>query len=111
DRWFLMSVFSHVDGDGLSRDVPSQTEMTLIYQSAAWILAGILLAVVIFLLVAVLVNRRKNCVQMSCYGAPKKTVILQKHENKSSLVYMEPSREGQFQSVKSGERSNGQVQR
>ncbi|XP_042599024.1 cysteine-rich motor neuron 1 protein-like [Cyprinus carpio] len=105
------SLHSVTHGDGLSRDVPSQTEMTLIYQSAAWILAGILLAVVIFLLVAVLVNRRKNCVQMSCYGAPKKTVILQKHENKSSLVYMEPSREGQFQSVKSGERSNGQVQR
>ncbi|KAL0169438.1 hypothetical protein M9458_034034, partial [Cirrhinus mrigala] len=59
-------------GEGLSRNVPSQTEMTLIYQSAAWILAGILLAVVIFLMVAVLVNRRKNWVQMSCYSAPKK---------------------------------------
>ncbi|KAK2879228.1 hypothetical protein Q8A67_020019 [Cirrhinus molitorella] len=110
------------DGKGLSPDVPSQTEMTLIYQSAAWILAGILLAVVIFLMVAVLVNRRKNWVQMSCYDAPKKTVILQKHVNKGSLVYMEPSRESQFQSVKSdagGERtsiprarlSNGHVQR
>ncbi len=66
------SIFSRLDGEGLSPDVPSQTEMTLIYQSAAWILAGILLAVVIFLLVAVLVNRRKNWVQMSCYGAPKK---------------------------------------
>ncbi|XP_043088267.1 cysteine-rich motor neuron 1 protein-like isoform X2 [Puntigrus tetrazona] len=96
------------DGDGLLWDVPSQTEMTLIYQSAAWILAGILLAVVIFLLVAVLVNRRKNWVQMSCYGAPKKTVILQKHVNKSSLVYMEPSRENQFQSVKSESVSNGE---
>ncbi|XP_016111458.1 cysteine-rich motor neuron 1 protein-like [Sinocyclocheilus grahami] len=94
-------VLAVTDGEGLSRDVPSQTEMTLIYQSAAWILAGILLAVVIFLLVAILVNRRKNWVQMSCYGAPKKTVILQKHVNKSSLVYMEPSRENQFQSLKS----------
>uniref|UniRef100_A0A9J8BIA6 Cysteine-rich motor neuron 1 protein n=1 Tax=Cyprinus carpio carpio TaxID=630221 RepID=A0A9J8BIA6_CYPCA len=115
-------VLAVTDGEGRSRDVPSQTEMTLIYQSAAWILAGILLAVVIFLLVAVLVNRRKNWVQMSCYGAPKKTVILQKHVNKSSLVYMEPSRENQFQSVKSdasGEQvsipraklSSGRVQR
>ncbi len=69
---FWCQTFSHLDGEGLSRDVPSQTEMTLIYQSAAWILAGILLAVVIFLLVAVLMNRRKNWVQMSCYGAPKK---------------------------------------
>ncbi|XP_073683597.1 cysteine-rich motor neuron 1 protein-like [Garra rufa] len=94
-------LLSVTDGKGPSRDVPSQTEMTLIYQSAAWILAGILLAVVIFLMVAVLVNRRKNWVQMSCYGAPKKTVILQKHVNKGSLVYMEPSRESQFQSVKS----------
>ncbi|XP_016329661.1 cysteine-rich motor neuron 1 protein-like isoform X2 [Sinocyclocheilus anshuiensis] len=94
-------VLAVTDGEGLSRDVPSQTQMTLIYQSAAWILAGILLAVVIFLLVAILVNRRKNWVQMSCYGAPKKTVILQKHVNKSSLVYMEPSRENQFQSLKS----------
>ncbi|XP_016144905.1 cysteine-rich motor neuron 1 protein-like [Sinocyclocheilus grahami] len=106
-------------GEGLSRDVPSQMQMTLIYQSAAWILAGILLAVFIFLLVAILVNCRKNWVQMSCYGTPKKTVILQKHVNKSSLVYMEPSRESQFQSVKSGERvcvprtklTHGHVQR
>ncbi|XP_026142500.1 cysteine-rich motor neuron 1 protein-like [Carassius auratus] len=95
-------------GDVFSRDDPSQTEMTLIYQSAAWILAGILLAVVIFLLVAILVTCRKSWVQMSCYGAPKKTVILQKHQNKSSVVYMEPSRESLFQSISL---SNGHVQR
>uniref|UniRef100_A0A3Q4G7T6 Cysteine-rich motor neuron 1 protein-like n=1 Tax=Neolamprologus brichardi TaxID=32507 RepID=A0A3Q4G7T6_NEOBR len=51
---------------------PSQTEMALIYQSAAWILAGLLLAIVIFLIVALLINKKKKWVQMSCYSAPKK---------------------------------------
>ncbi|XP_067310953.1 cysteine-rich motor neuron 1 protein-like isoform X2 [Pseudorasbora parva] len=87
------------DDKRLSNYVPGQMEMTLIYQSAAWILAGILLAVVIFLIVAVLVNKRKNWVQMSCYSAPKKTVILKKHVNKNSVVYMEPSKENRFQSA------------
>lgn len=51
---------------------PSQTEMALIYQSAAWILAGLLLAIIVFLIVAILVNKKKKWVQMSCYSAPKK---------------------------------------
>ncbi|XP_067223297.1 cysteine-rich motor neuron 1 protein-like [Chanodichthys erythropterus] len=94
-------LFTVTDGKGLSKVVPNQMEMTLIYQSAAWILAGILLAVVIFLIVAVLVNKRKNWVQMSCYSAPKKTVILKKHVNTNSVVYMEPSKENKFQSAMS----------
>lgn len=51
---------------------PSQTEMALIYQSAAWILAGLLLAIIVFLIVAILINKKKKWVQMSCYSAPKK---------------------------------------
>uniref|UniRef100_A0A3B1ICL3 Cysteine rich transmembrane BMP regulator 1 n=1 Tax=Astyanax mexicanus TaxID=7994 RepID=A0A3B1ICL3_ASTMX len=85
---------------GLSKDGPSQAEMSLIYQSAAWILAGLLLAIVIFLIVAILINKKKKWVQMSCYSAPKKAVILKKHVNKNSVVYMEPSKENKFQSVK-----------
>lgn len=46
--------------------------MALIYQSAAWILAGLLLAIVLFLIVAILINKKKKWVQMSCYSAPKK---------------------------------------
>lgn len=46
--------------------------MALIYQSAAWILAGLLFAIVIFLVVALLINKKKKWVQMSCYSAPKK---------------------------------------
>lgn len=60
------------DGNSLGENIPSQTEMALIYQSAAWILAGLLLAIVIFLIVAVLINKKKKWVQMSCYSAPKK---------------------------------------
>ncbi|XP_077096589.1 cysteine-rich motor neuron 1 protein isoform X1 [Siphateles boraxobius] len=97
------TLFTVTDGKGLSREFPSQTEMTLIYQSAAWILAGILVAVVIVLIVAVLVNKRNRWVQMSCYSAPKKTVILKKHVNKNSVVYMEPSsKENKFQSSRNG---------
>jgi len=51
---------------------PSQMEMAVIYQSAAWILAGLLLAIIIFLAVALLINKKKKWVQMSCYSAPKK---------------------------------------
>ncbi|XP_005453359.1 cysteine-rich motor neuron 1 protein isoform X3 [Oreochromis niloticus] len=79
---------------------PSQTEMALIYQSAAWILAGLLLAIIIFLIVALLINKKKKWVQMSCYSAPKKTVILKKHVNKNSVVYMEPSKDNKFHNVK-----------
>ncbi len=49
----------------------------------------------------------------------RQTVILQKHVNKTSLIYMEPSRESPFQSDASVERiclpraklANGHVQR
>ncbi|XP_030641382.1 cysteine-rich motor neuron 1 protein [Chanos chanos] len=95
-------VIAVTDGRGLSEDFPGQSgeEMALIYQSAAWILAGILFAIVIFLIVALIINKRKKWVQMSCYSAPKKTVILKKHVNKNSVVYMEPSKENKFQSMK-----------
>uniref|UniRef100_A0A3B4B6T5 Cysteine-rich motor neuron 1 protein n=1 Tax=Periophthalmus magnuspinnatus TaxID=409849 RepID=A0A3B4B6T5_9GOBI len=56
----------------LGENFPSQAEMALIYQSAAWILAGLLLAIIIFIIVALLINRKKKWVQMSCYSAPKK---------------------------------------
>ncbi|XP_065131160.1 cysteine-rich motor neuron 1 protein-like isoform X3 [Paramisgurnus dabryanus] len=79
---------------------PTQVEMNLIYQSAAWILAAVLLVVVMFLTVSVLINRRRDWFQMSCYNAPRKTVILKKHISKNSVVHMDPSRENQFNSMK-----------
>uniref|UniRef100_A0A3P8RM14 Cysteine rich transmembrane BMP regulator 1 (Chordin like) n=1 Tax=Amphiprion percula TaxID=161767 RepID=A0A3P8RM14_AMPPE len=94
-------IIAETDEPGLGETYPSQTEMALIYQSAAWILAGLLLAIIIFLVVALLINKKKKWVQMSCYSAPKKTVILKKHVNKNSVVYMEPSKENKFQNVKS----------
>ncbi|XP_077586830.1 cysteine-rich motor neuron 1 protein [Stigmatopora nigra] len=92
-------VVADTDEPALGENYPNQTEMALIYQSAAWILAGLLLAIVIFLIVALLINKKKKWVQMSCYSAPKKTVIL-KHVNKNQVVYMEPSKENKFQNVK-----------
>uniref|UniRef100_A0A3B4B6R0 Cysteine-rich motor neuron 1 protein n=1 Tax=Periophthalmus magnuspinnatus TaxID=409849 RepID=A0A3B4B6R0_9GOBI len=62
------------DEPHLGENFPSQAEMALIYQSAAWILAGLLLAIIIFIIVALLINRKKKWVQMSCYSAPKKVV-------------------------------------
>ncbi|KPP64994.1 hypothetical protein Z043_116616 [Scleropages formosus] len=96
----IPSIVAATGGKGLNEEFPTQTEVVMIYQSAAWILAGLLLAIVIFLVIALLVNKKKKWVQMSCYSAPKKTVILQKHVNKSSVVYMEPSKENKFQSTK-----------
>uniref|UniRef100_A0A8C2XTH2 Cysteine-rich motor neuron 1 protein n=1 Tax=Cyclopterus lumpus TaxID=8103 RepID=A0A8C2XTH2_CYCLU len=93
-------VLCPTDEPGLGENYPSQTEMAVIYQSAAWILAGLLLAIIIFLAVALLINKKKKWVQMSCYSAPKKTVILKKHVNKNSVVYMEPSKENKFQNAK-----------
>ncbi|XP_035465623.1 cysteine-rich motor neuron 1 protein isoform X2 [Scophthalmus maximus] len=93
-------IIADTDEPGLGENYPSQTEMALIYQSAAWILAGLLLAIIIFLIVALLINKKKKWVQMSCYSAPKKTVILKKHVNKNAVVYMEPSKENKFQNVK-----------
>lgn len=63
---------SFLDGRSLSEDVPAEVEMSLIYQSVAWILAALLMSVVIFFCVAFLINKKKNCIQMSCYDAPKK---------------------------------------
>uniref|UniRef100_A0A3Q3GV00 Cysteine rich transmembrane BMP regulator 1 n=1 Tax=Labrus bergylta TaxID=56723 RepID=A0A3Q3GV00_9LABR len=93
-------IIAETDEPALGENYPSQTEMALIYQSAAWILAGLLLAIIIFLVVALLINKKKKWVQMSCYSAPKKTVILKKHVNKNAVVYMEPSKENKFQNVK-----------
>uniref|UniRef100_A0A3P9Q9E7 Cysteine-rich motor neuron 1 protein n=1 Tax=Poecilia reticulata TaxID=8081 RepID=A0A3P9Q9E7_POERE len=67
-----MSFLSHIDQPRLGENYPSHTEMALVYQSAAWILAGLLLAIIIFLIVALLINKKKKWVQMSCYSAPKK---------------------------------------
>lgn len=120
--------FCTAAGSSLGEDFPNQTEVGLIYQSMAWILAGLLLAIVIFLIVALLVNKKKKWVQMPCYSTPKKvrgpacmwhccgrlrlpqrhsvstqpsfqTVILKKHVNKSP-AYMEPSKENKFQAMK-----------
>nr|XP_061824703.1 cysteine-rich motor neuron 1 protein-like [Nerophis lumbriciformis] len=93
------AVVADTDETMLGDSYPNQSEMALIYQSAAWILAGLLLAIIVFLIVALLINKKKKWVQMSCYSAPKKTVIL-KHVNKNSVVYMEPSKENKFQNVK-----------
>lgn len=60
------------DERGLGEHYPSHTEMALIYQSAAWILASLLLFIIVFLIVALLINKKKKWVQMSCYSAPKK---------------------------------------
>ncbi|KAM9777847.1 cysteine-rich motor neuron 1 protein [Neosynchiropus ocellatus] len=94
------AVVANTDETRLGESHPNQAEMAVIYQSAAWILAGLLMAIIIFLVVALLVNKKKKWVQMSCYSAPKKTVILKKHVNKNSVVYMEPSKENKFQNVK-----------
>ncbi|XP_014837811.1 PREDICTED: cysteine-rich motor neuron 1 protein isoform X1 [Poecilia mexicana] len=94
-------VTADTDQPRLGENYPSHTEMALVYQSAAWILAGLLLAIIIFLIVALLINKKKKWVQMSCYSAPKKTVILKKHVNKNSVIYMEPSKENKFQNMKS----------
>uniref|UniRef100_A0A3P9ICL6 Cysteine-rich motor neuron 1 protein n=1 Tax=Oryzias latipes TaxID=8090 RepID=A0A3P9ICL6_ORYLA len=93
-------ITADTDGPEFGDNYPSQAEMALVYQSAAWILAGLLLAIIIFLFVAFFINKKKKWVQMSCYSAPKKTVILKKHINKNSVVYMEPSKENKFQNVK-----------
>ncbi|XP_028294132.1 cysteine-rich motor neuron 1 protein isoform X2 [Gouania willdenowi] len=95
----MPNIVAETGEPSFGENYPSQTKMTLIYQSAAWILAGLLLAIIIFLIVALLINKKKKWVQMSCYSAPKKTVILKKHLNKNSVVYMEPSKENKFQNV------------
>lgn len=93
-------VRADTDAPDLGENYPSQTEMAHIYQSAAWILATLLLIIIVFIVAVLLINKKKKWVQMSCYSAPKKTVILKKHVNKNSVVYMEPSKENKFQNVK-----------
>ncbi|CAL8272321.1 unnamed protein product [Merluccius merluccius] len=93
-------VVAVTDALDLGENYPSQTEMAHIYQSAAWILAALLLIIIVFIIAVLLINKKKKWVQMSCYSAPKKTVILKKHVNKNSVVYMEPSKENKFQNVK-----------
>lgn len=80
-------VESHVclyppDGLEFGDNYPSQAEMALVYQSAAWILAGLLLAIIIFLFVAFFINKKKKWVQMSCYSAPKKVTDTVKWKKK-----------------------------
>ncbi|RXM95685.1 Cysteine-rich motor neuron 1 protein, partial [Acipenser ruthenus] len=109
EQWLSTTEVPHIisitEGKIQNEDYPSQTEVALIYQSAAWILAGILLTTVIFLIAALVINKKK-WVQMPCYSAPKKTVILKKHVNKNSVVYMEPSKENAFRNVRNECRVN-----
>ncbi|KAI5102182.1 cysteine-rich motor neuron 1 protein precursor, partial [Silurus meridionalis] len=97
--WITVHTVVPVTGN-LDEDVLAKMEISHIYQSVAWILAALLMSIVVFFIVALLINKKKNCVQMSCYDAPKKTVILKKHVNKSLVVYTEPSKENKLQSVK-----------
>lgn len=69
---FDVKLSSFQDRGSVSEDVPAEAEMSLIYQSLAWILAALLMSIVIFFMVAFLINKKKNCIQMSCYNAPKK---------------------------------------
>ncbi|TRY83559.1 hypothetical protein DNTS_016269 [Danionella cerebrum] len=82
-------------------------DLSFLYQSAVWVLAGILLLLILFLTGVLLVRRhRKSFMNISCFDAPKKTVILKKHVNMSSVLYMEPSRDNSFQTSNASE-SNG----
>ncbi|XP_062863605.1 cysteine-rich motor neuron 1 protein-like [Trichomycterus rosablanca] len=99
--WVTMhTVAAITDGSGLTEDFRNEAELSLIYQVAAWILAGLLLCIIFFVVVGLLINKKKKWVQMSCYNAPKKTVILKKHVNKSSVEYTEPSKENKHQNTK-----------
>lgn len=69
---FIAKLSSFQDGRSLNEEVPAEVEMSLIYQSVAWILAALLMSIVIIFIVAFLINKKKNCIQMSCYDAPKK---------------------------------------
>lgn len=69
---FIAKLLSFQDGRSLNEEAPAEVEMSLIYQSAAWILAALLMTIVIIFIVAFLINKKKNCIQMSCYDAPKK---------------------------------------
>ncbi|MGH0160546.1 UNVERIFIED_CONTAM: hypothetical protein FKN15_050319, partial [Acipenser sinensis] len=104
EQWLSTTEVPHIisitEGKIQNEDYPSQTKVALIYRSAAWILAGILPTTVIFLIAALVIKKKKKWVQMPCYSAPKKTLILKKHVNKNSVVYMEPSKENAFRNVR-----------
>lgn len=71
----IVKFLSFQDGRSHTEDVPTEMEMSLIYQSVAWILAALLMSIVLFFIVAFLINKKKNCIQMSCYDAPKKVSV------------------------------------
>ncbi|XP_067895591.1 cysteine-rich motor neuron 1 protein-like isoform X3 [Heterodontus francisci] len=71
---------------------PQQTEMAAIYQSAAWVLAAILLAIIIFLIATLVINRKKQWFQMPCYHAPTKTQFLNNPVDKQTVVYMDSAK-------------------
>ncbi|XP_064421075.1 cysteine-rich motor neuron 1 protein-like isoform X2 [Latimeria chalumnae] len=89
----------NTEGTRVLAESPQQMEMVVIYQSAVWVLAGILLAIILFLIAAFIANRKKHCMQMSCSSAPKKTKFFKNSINKQSLHYMEPAKECKLQNI------------
>ncbi|GCB75046.1 hypothetical protein scyTo_0018158, partial [Scyliorhinus torazame] len=81
-------------------DVPSQqTEMAVIYQSAAWALAAILLAIIIFLTVTLVMNRKKKWFEMPCYHAPTKMQFVQNPVDKQTVVYVDSAKGSKIHNV------------
>ncbi|XP_067847413.1 cysteine-rich motor neuron 1 protein-like isoform X1 [Heptranchias perlo] len=78
---------------------PQQTEMAVIYQSAAWVLAAILLAIIIFLIATLVINRKKQWFQMPCYHAPTKTQFLKNPVDKQTVVYMDSAKGNKMHNV------------
>ncbi|XP_078419286.1 cysteine-rich motor neuron 1 protein isoform X2 [Cetorhinus maximus] len=78
---------------------PQQTEMAVIYQSAAWVLAAILLAIIIFLTATLVMNRKKQWFQMPCYHAPTKTQFLKNPVDKQTVVYVDSAKGSKIHNV------------
>ncbi|XP_059811032.1 cysteine-rich motor neuron 1 protein-like isoform X1 [Hypanus sabinus] len=78
---------------------PKQTEMAIIYQSAAWVLAAILLTIITFLIATLIINRKKQWFQMPCYHAPTKTQFLKNPVDKQTVVYMDSVKGNKMHSV------------
>ncbi|XP_069773514.1 cysteine-rich motor neuron 1 protein-like isoform X2 [Narcine bancroftii] len=76
-----------------------QIEMTMIYQSAAWVLAAILLAIIAFLIATLVINRKKQWFQMPCYHAPTKTQFLKNPVDKQTVVYMDSVKGNKMHSI------------
>ncbi|XP_007886308.2 cysteine-rich motor neuron 1 protein [Callorhinchus milii] len=76
-----------------------ETEVSVIYQSAAWVLAAILLAIIIFLVAAFILNRKKQWVQMPCYSAPTKTQFLKNPVDRQTVVYLDSGRGNKMHNV------------